>query len=31
LTSELFWDITQREDVIPYRTFGTNYRFQIIE
>jgi len=26
LRSELFWDITQRIAVIPYRRFGTTYR-----
>jgi hypothetical protein len=31
LRSALFWDITQRRAVIPYRCFGTTYRSHLQE
>jgi len=30
MKSELFWHITQRIVVIPYRRFGTTYRSHLI-
>ena len=29
LRSSIFWDISQRRVVIPYRRFGTTYRFYL--
>jgi len=28
ITSAVFWDIAQRRMLIPYRRFGTTYRYQ---